>query len=176
MPNVSVFSLTWCNDACTADQFSKPLPLLRNAAPMVVWLLARVGNVATYNCHLPPLIHIFYGWLDLRTKMVYQAPPPLRYVAIFAFILPVFALRRTIGPPDDSRFIKASQVCNVTWPESFEFGVCSITISCVYQNLTQALIASLGAGTSIAALLPTILALIGESSHVLILTYFQTTL
>jgi hypothetical protein len=97
--------------------------------------------------------------------MVYQAALPLRYVAIFAFILPVFALRRTIGPANDSRFEYASQVCNVTWPESFEFGVCSVTISCVYQNLSQALIASMSCGTSIAALLPTILALIGESSH-----------
>jgi hypothetical protein len=156
--------------------FKAPSLTLKRGAQGVVWLLARLGNVTTHNCHLPPLIHIFYYRLDLHTKMAYQAPSPLRYVAIFAFILPAFALRRTIGPPNDPRFIKASQVCNVTWPESFEFGVCSITISCVYQNLAQALIASMGCGTSIAALLPTILALVGESSHVLILTYFQSIL
>jgi len=93
----------------------------------------------------------------------------LRYVAIFALILPVFALRRSIGPSNDMRFVNANWACNITWPESFQFGVCSDAIDCVYKNLSEALIASMACGTSIAALLPTILALIGKLSRAPIL-------
>lgn len=77
-------------------------------------------------------------------------------------INPVQGISRTVGPADDLRFQNASSRCSGSDPKSFEFGTCSLLITCVYENLPEALKASLGSGTSIAALLPTILALIGE--------------
>jgi hypothetical protein len=73
----------------------------------------------------------------------------------------VEAVHRTIGPANDPRFIAVSKICNASDPENWKFGQCSLMINCVYNNLAQALLASLGAGANIAALIPTILALIG---------------
>lgn len=50
----------------------------------------------------------------------------------------------------------------LTFPSSREFGGCSILISCIMENIEEAFKASLGVGTSIVSLLPTILALIGK--------------
>jgi len=87
------------------------------------------------------------------------------YAAIVSLlVLPAQAFKRTVGPPDDPRFEQASKVCNGSDPASFKFGTCSVLISCVFNNLSEALKASLSSGTSIAALLPTILALIGKPS------------
>lgn len=85
-------------------------------------------------------------------------------VASSLLIPPTHALRRTIGPPNDARFISASKVCNGSDRKQFEFGVCSLLIACIYENLDEAFKASLSSGTNIASLLPTILVLIGGSS------------
>lgn len=88
----------------------------------------------------------------------------LTSVTIFNLILPIQAMKRTIGPATDYRFINATKLCNSQGPKDFQFGTCSILIDCVYDNLTEAYKASLSAGTSIAALLPTILSLIGKTT------------
>ena len=82
-------------------------------------------------------------------------------VLIF-FISPTLALKRTIGPPGNAHFINASNACDGTNPKNFEFGICSLLISCIYDNLDEAFKASLSSGTNIASLLPTVLVLIGE--------------
>ncbi|KAF2815757.1 uncharacterized protein BDZ99DRAFT_514403 [Mytilinidion resinicola] len=83
-------------------------------------------------------------------------------LAILTLILPAQALKRTVGPADDPRFQNASRICDGSDPKMFQFGTCSVLISCIFNNLDEAFKASLGTGTSIAALLPTILALIGS--------------
>ena len=83
---------------------------------------------------------------------------------VLLFFSPVEAFKRTVGPANNIRFENASRACNGSDPNSFKFGACSALISCVYPNLSEALKASLNTGTSIVSLLPTILALIGESS------------
>lgn len=84
------------------------------------------------------------------------------FVVFLLFILPIQAINRTVGPPHDQRFIDASNHCNGHDPASFTFGPCSLLIDCVYEHLDESLKASLSCGTSIAALLPTILVLISE--------------
>ena len=79
-------------------------------------------------------------------------------------IPPTLGLRRTIGPPNDARFITASKACNGSDRKEFEFAVCSLLIACVYEKLDEAFKASLSSGTNIASLLPTILVLIGGLS------------
>lgn len=73
-------------------------------------------------------------------------------------------MRRTVGPPTDRRFVHASKLCNGSDPENFKFDTCSDLITCIYAHITQALAASLSSGTNIAALLPTILVLIGKAT------------
>ena len=84
------------------------------------------------------------------------------YRCVDIFIPPTLALKRTIGPPGDARFIRASNACDGTNLENFEFGVCSLLIACIYDNLDEVFKASVSSGTNIASLLPTILVLIGE--------------
>ena len=74
----------------------------------------------------------------------------------------VEAFQRTVGPATNPTFENVSRICNGSDPASFDFGTCSNLISCVYNNLSQAYVVSLGSGTNIASLLPTILVLIGE--------------
>lgn len=69
---------------------------------------------------------------------------------------------RTIGPVGDHRFEIASEACDGTNRNNFEFGVCSQLIACIYDHLDEAFKASLSTGTNIASLLPTILVLIGK--------------
>ena len=89
---------------------------------------------------------------------------PLPSIVAFSLLIPpVLTLNRTIGPPDDKRFIYASNICNGSDPLNFKFGVCSILVACIYEHLDEAFKASLSSGTNIASLLPTILVLIGES-------------
>ena len=89
----------------------------------------------------------------------------LRTVIVsLVLVSPALALRRTIGPPNDARFISASKACNGSDRRQFEFGVCSILIACIYDKLDEAFKASLSTGTNIASLLPTILVLIGALS------------
>ena len=98
-------------------------------------------------------------------KSVRSPSYPLSQVAFGAllfFVSPVKAFKRTVGPAGDPRFENASRICNGSDAANFEFGSCSKLISCVYNNLDQYLAVSLGSGTNIASLLPTILALIGE--------------
>ncbi|KAL8902934.1 MAG: hypothetical protein Q9171_007561, partial [Xanthocarpia ochracea] len=71
---------------------------------------------------------------------------------------------RTIGPVGDDRFEIASEACDGTNRNNFEFGVCSQLIACIYDHLDEAFKASLSTGTNIASLLPTILVLIGLPS------------
>jgi hypothetical protein len=84
------------------------------------------------------------------------------FVELAAFATPARAIKRTIGPPKDYRFQNASRICDGSDPKAFQFRTCSLMIDCVYENLTEAFKSSLSSGTSIAALLPTILALIGK--------------
>ena len=79
-------------------------------------------------------------------------------------IPPTLGLRRTVGPPNDPRFISASKACNGSDRKEFEFGVCSLLITCIYEQLSEAAKASLSSGTNIVSLLPTILVLIGRLS------------
>ena len=88
-------------------------------------------------------------------------------VVSICFISPTLALKRTIGSPGDARFIRASNACDGTNPQSFEFGICSLLIACIYDKLDEAFKASLSSGTNIASLLPTILVLIGELDFLL---------
>lgn len=88
------------------------------------------------------------------------------YLVILVIAIPAQGLKRTIGPPHDRRFVKAANKCNATTSEAFEYRICSDTIDCIYDHLTEAFKANLASGTSIVALLPTILALIGEPSTV----------
>jgi len=83
--------------------------------------------------------------------------------ALFFLVSRVEALQRTVGPATDPVFENVSRICNGSDPASFDFGTCSNLISCVYDHLSSAYIAGLSSGTSIAALLPTILVLIGSS-------------
>ncbi|KAI9784561.1 MAG: hypothetical protein M1839_001783 [Geoglossum umbratile] len=85
----------------------------------------------------------------------------LQLSAVLFLIFPSQALNRTVGPPDDYRFVGVSKIRGGSNPANFEFRKCSVLIDCVYEHLSEALKASLSSGTSIAALLPTILALIG---------------
>jgi hypothetical protein len=87
------------------------------------------------------------------------------FLAIISFVVPVQAIRRTVGPQDDHRFVNASRICHGDDPSVFEFRNCSILINCVYENFSESFKAGLSSATSIAALLPTILALIGKPSH-----------
>jgi hypothetical protein len=87
------------------------------------------------------------------------------FLGIISFIVPVQAIRRSVGPQDDFRFVNVSRICHGDDPSVFEFRNCSILITCVYENFTEAMKAGLSSGTSIAALLPTILALIGKPDH-----------
>ena len=83
-------------------------------------------------------------------------------ISALSFLIPsVLALKRTIGPPKDYRFIAALRICNGSDPANFKFAVCSVLIACVYENIDEAFKASLSSGTNIASLLPTILVLIG---------------
>lgn len=86
-------------------------------------------------------------------------------LTILALVIPAQTIKRTVGPATDPRFQNASRICNGSDPRVFEFRTCSLLIDCVYDNLTEAFKASLSSGTSIAALLPTILVLIGEPSQ-----------
>ena len=79
-------------------------------------------------------------------------------------IPPTLGLRRTVGPPNDPRFMTASEACNGSDRKEFEFGVCSLLITCIYEELTEVVKASLSSGTNIVSLLPTILVLIGMLS------------
>ena len=89
----------------------------------------------------------------------------VRSVLASLFIPPTLGLRRTVGPPNNAHFTSAIKACNGSDPKEFEFGVCSLLISCIYEKLDEALKASLSSGTNIASLLPTILVLIGRLSH-----------
>lgn len=84
-------------------------------------------------------------------------------------IPPTLGLRRTVGPPNDPRFMTASKACNGSDQKEFEFGVCSLLITCIYEKLTEAVKASLSSGTNIVSLLPTILVLIGMLSSCCVL-------
>ena len=84
------------------------------------------------------------------------------FVVSVCFIPPTLALKRTIGPPDDARLILASNACDGTNLKNLEFGVCSLLIACIYDNLDEAFKSSSSIGTNIASLLPTILVSIGE--------------
>ena len=81
------------------------------------------------------------------------------------FIPPTLGLRRTVGPPNNAHFTSAIKACNGSDPKEFEFDVCSLLISCIYEKLDEALKASLSSGTNIASLLPTILVLIGRLNY-----------
>ncbi|KAL8837050.1 MAG: hypothetical protein Q9176_005919 [Flavoplaca citrina] len=70
---------------------------------------------------------------------------------------------RTIGPVGDHRFEIASEACDGTNRNNYEFGVCSLLIACIYDHLDEAFKASLSTGTNIASLLPTILVLIVDN-------------
>ena len=88
-----------------------------------------------------------------------------RSVLVYSLLIPpTLGLRRTVGPPNDPRFTTASKACNGSDRKEFEFGVCSLLITCIYEELTEVVKASLSSGTNIVSLLPTILVLIGMSS------------
>ena len=76
-------------------------------------------------------------------------------------IPPTLGLRRTVGPPNDPRFMTASKACDGSDRNEFEHGVCSLLITCIYEKLNEDVKASLSSGTNIVSLLPTILVLIG---------------
>lgn len=73
----------------------------------------------------------------------------------------VEALNRTIGPPGDYRFNNVSNHCPINDPAYFKIRKCSELIACVYENLQESFKASLGTGTSIAGLIPTIQTILG---------------
>lgn len=107
------------------------------------------------NLHVTMTRHLSQSF-SLRSVVASSLPIP-----------PTLALRRIIGPPNDPRFISASQACNGSDPKEFEFGVRSLLIACVYAKLDEAFKASLSSGTNIASLLPTILVLIGGLSFLI---------
>jgi len=75
-------------------------------------------------------------------------------------------MKRTIGPANDPKFAVPAKACGSDNPENFMFGACSVLISCVLNGLNnEASKASLSTGTSIAALLPTILAIVVSPVH-----------
>lgn len=118
-----------------------------------------IMGMVTYRSRIPPLT------ATMHSKTIHHSSQILFRLSsaiLTLLVIPAQAIKRTVGPADDPRFQNASRACNGSDPKSFEFGTCSILISCVYENLSEALKSSLGSGTSIAALLPTILALIGE--------------
>lgn len=86
------------------------------------------------------------------------------FMVLLLFILPTQAINRTVGPPHDPHFVNATNSCNGSDPANFRFDECSKLISCVYEHLHEGFKASMSCGASIAALLPTILVLIGELS------------
>ncbi|KAL8957178.1 MAG: hypothetical protein Q9193_005484 [Seirophora villosa] len=86
----------------------------------------------------------------------------LSALVLSAVISQALAFTRTIGPPGDYRFVRASEACDGSNPKKFEFGECSVLIACIYDNIDEAFKASLSSGTNIASLLPTILVLIGS--------------
>lgn len=67
-----------------------------------------------------------------------------------------------MGSQDDYRFANVSTICHGDDPNVFKFRACSVLITCVYENFSEAMKAGLSSGTSIAALLPTILTLISK--------------
>ncbi|MCJ1429741.1 hypothetical protein MMC29_007656, partial [Sticta canariensis] len=90
-------------------------------------------------------------------------------ISSLSFLIPsALAFNRTAGPPQDHRFAAASRACNGSNPANFQFQRCSVLIACVYNKLDEAFKASLGSGTNIASLLPTILVLIGSPTRELI--------
>jgi hypothetical protein len=96
--------------------------------------------------------------------MPHLSKPILKLASVILSLLalPARALKRTAGPPDDFRFVRAAEICNGNDAASFRFGTCSVLIDCVYKTLTEAFKANLNSGASIVALLPTILVLTGE--------------
>jgi hypothetical protein len=73
-------------------------------------------------------------------------------------------MKRTIGPVNDPRFAISAKACGSDNRENFMFGACSVLIYRVLNGLNnEALKASLSTGTSIAALVPTILAMVDKS-------------
>ena len=101
-------------------------------------------------------------------RHLYQAFSTLSIIAYSCIVRSGLARTRTVGPANDHKFLKASKACDGNNPKNFEFGMCSRLISCIYENLGEALKASLSSGTNIASLLPTILILIGELSFLII--------
>ena len=65
-------------------------------------------------------------------------------------VLTTLSLRRTIGPPNDARFITAAQACNGNDRKEFEFGMCSLLIVYVYEKIDEAFKASFSSDTNIA--------------------------
>lgn len=96
----------------------------------------------------------------MKTRQIFLSFHVL--ISTLSVLIPsTLAFNRTIGPPNDGRFIAASRACNGSDPANFKFAVCSLLIACVYDKLDEAFKASLSSGTNIASLLPTILVLIG---------------
>lgn len=87
---------------------------------------------------------------------------PSRLLFSFLHILPIDALHRTIGNPNDAIIQKVVRQCLDSNPLSgFGYGRCPSLLRCTLDNLPSDLTAGMQSGANIASLLPTILAIIG---------------
>ncbi|KAH9845060.1 hypothetical protein Tdes44962_MAKER06919 [Teratosphaeria destructans] len=68
---------------------------------------------------------------------------------------------RTVGSPTDPRMAAISRTCNGTDPTSYLSGHCPGLLRCVMSTATADVTAGMSAGSNIASLIPTTLALIG---------------
>lgn len=90
-------------------------------------------------------------------------------IALSARIPGANAFKRSIGALDptilqvvDACFINGTESTFGGRPLGYGAGKCSVLINCIYGGIDATAQAGLSAGTSIACLLPTVLALVGE--------------
>lgn len=84
------------------------------------------------------------------------------FVNLCLYTLPVRALHRSIGNPNDPKIQDVADHCLASDPQSgFGVGKCPHLLRCVLDNLPSDLAAGMQSGGNIVSLLPTILAIIG---------------
>ncbi len=89
-------------------------------------------------------------------------PSRLRLRTTYAILTaPTLALGRTVGALGDQNTQSAAAQCNASNPDSFDWGHCASFIQCMLRTLPADVIAGYQSGGNIAALVPTILALVG---------------
>ena len=85
----------------------------------------------------------------------------VRSIILTSVLGPTQAVGRTIGALSDGKTQAVVAQCGGAKPDAFVAGNCPNLINCLYEHLEAATTAGFQSGGNIAALVPTILALIG---------------